>query len=103
VDIQYSLLKDALVFVSTAGAGVVAYWLMEQLPALEELMPMWKRYTAFVLAFIVACAGYAGLMVMQYVALPGVWPTDWRLWVETFFAVGAGAILASQVVHAKDL
>jgi len=83
--------------IAEGGAGVLAYWFMERVTALAELLPEPKRYVSWALAGAFAIIAYLLSMVFGGVAMPG----DWREWVRVLFSVASGAILMSQVAHAR--
>ena len=90
-------LRDALVFLSSTGAGVLAYWLMNRLPAPIDarLSPANTRLLALVLTFLVACAAWGVEVLFGYQAAP----FGWRAWCEALFAVGGGAAGLNQIIH----
>jgi hypothetical protein len=88
-------LKDFLVWVLTPGAGVLAYWLMENVPALVNLDAKLKRFAAFGISALLGILAFLAMVGMGYEAVP----VDWRAWVEALFAVAAVAGGLSQVLH----
>lgn len=90
-------LKDFLLIFVSGGGGVVVYWLLEHVPALETLQSEYKRYVSLILAALLPLPFYLMGVAMQY------WPApaDWRAWIEALFAIAAGAVLASQAVHGR--
>jgi hypothetical protein len=94
-------LRDALVWLTTVGAGVVTFWLLDNITWLRDLGEEVKRYAAFILSAAIADLAWLGLLAMQYVPTPGPWPSAWRSWLEALFAIAAGAIITSQVLHAR--
>lgn len=94
-------LRDALVWLTTVGAGVVTFWLLDNVRWLRKLSEEVKRYVAFGLSALIADLAWLGLLAMQYALAPGPWPSAWRSWLEALFAAAAGAIITSQVLHAR--
>jgi len=96
-------LQTALTWLSGAGAGVAATFVLRQLDVVEWWLMLrsdYKRYLAFVVTATIACAGYSAMVALAYLAQP----VDAQGWVEALFSVAAAAITASQVVHgATDL
>ncbi len=93
-------LSDILLWVTTAGAGVLSYWLMEEIEALAALAPKLKRFVSFGLTGVIALAAWGLQLVMAYVPAP----VGWRSWVEAVVAIVAAAIVVAQGVHgARDL
>ncbi len=93
-------LREILVWVTTAGAGVLAYWLVEEVAWLAQLAPKAKRFASFGLTAILALAAWGVQLVMAYAETP----VGWRAWVEAVVAIVAAAIVVAQGVHgARDL
>ena len=93
-------LADILLWVTTAGAGVLAYYLMEEVEALKALAPKVKRFASFGLTGAIALAAWGAQLVMAYVTAP----VGWRGWVEAVVAIVAAAIVVAQGVHGvRDL
>ena len=90
-------LKDVLVFLSTTGAAVLTYWLMNNVRALEGLAPPTKRLAAFALTGVIAVAAWA----LQVLFLYQPAPADWRGWVEALSAVAFGSIGLNQIIHSQ--
>ena len=88
-------LKDFLVWVLTPGAGVLAYWLMENVPFLVNLEARLKRFAAFGLSAAFGILAFLVMVGMGYEAVP----VDWRAWVEALFSVAAVAGGLSQILH----
>lgn len=90
-------LRDFLLIFVAGGGGVVVYWLLENVPALAGLASEYKRYLSLLLSGVLPIPFWLLGIAMAY------WPapTDWRGWVESIFAIAAGAILASQAVHGR--
>ena len=90
-------LRDFLVFLSTTGSAVLAWWMMDHMPTLQHLEGAHKRYAAFALTALLAILGYLGQLAMLYAPAPA----DWRGWVESLFAVAGAAVGLNQVIHAQ--
>lgn len=90
-------LQDVLQWVISGGAGVIAYWLMENISYLKNLAPEAKRYVALAIAIALAVLGYFAQVAMGY----QVAPQDARGWIEALFAVAGVAGGLSQIVHAR--
>lgn len=90
-------LKDVLVFLSTTGAAVLAYWLMNNITALQGLAPPTKRLAAFGLTALIAVGAWA----LQVLFLYQPSPADWRGWVEALSAVAFGSIGLNQIIHSQ--
>jgi len=88
-------LKDFLVWVLTPGAGVLAYWLMENVQFLVDLEARLKRFVAFGLSAVLGILAFLAMVGMGYQAVP----VDWRAWVEALFGVAAVAGGLSQILH----
>lgn len=90
-------LRDLLLVFISGGGGVVVYWLIEHIPALANLEAEYKRYVSLVLSALLPIPFWLFGILMQY------WPApaDWRAWVESIFAIAAGAIIASQALHGR--
>ena len=93
-------LSEILVWVTTAGAGVLAYWLMEEIDWLAQLAPQPKRFVSFALTGAIALAAWGVQIVMAYAQAP----VGWRGWIEAAIAIAAAAIAVAQGVHGvRDL
>ena len=102
-------LREGLLWLMGAGAGVLAFWALYRLetsvtPRLAWLRQRFldlasedKRYAAFALTALIAVCAYLLTLVMGYGTAPG----PWREWVEELFSVIAAAIVASQVAHGR--
>lgn len=90
-------LRDFLVFLSTAGSALAAWWLMDNVLLLSRLEGANKRYAAFALTAGLAVLGYLGQVGMLYAPAPA----NWRGWVESLFAVAGAAVGLNQIIHAQ--
>lgn len=88
-------LREILVWVTTAGAGVLAYWLIDNVAWLAQLAPRAKRFAAMALTGAIALAAWGVQLAMAYVPAP----VDWRGWVEAAVAIVAVAFAVSQGIH----
>jgi hypothetical protein len=99
------MLREVLVWLLTGGAsggaGVVTYWLMENIRWLAEFPDArWKRVIAFGLSASIAILAYLAAVGLGYE--PAL--VTWQAWVERLFAVAMGAASVSQMIHAmRDL
>ena len=84
-------------FVAGGGAGVVSYWLMENVSQLKALASEYKRYASVALSAILAMAAYALAVGLNYQASPG----DLQGWLEALFAAASVAVGLSQVIHGR--
>ena len=55
-------LLDFLSWVLTPGAGVLAYWLMENVPFLANLEPTVKRFVAFGLSAVFGILAFLAMV-----------------------------------------
>lgn len=92
-------LRDILVFLTTAGAAGVAYWLLNNVQSLAKLSPQYKRIASIVLSAGIAILAYLAQVAMLY----AVAPVDTRAWIEALVTVGTSAFGLSQVVHGFTL
>jgi len=88
-------LVEALTWLMSGGAGVVVYWLMENVAALEELSAAGKRYASLGLSVGLPVAAWLGLVGLGYAPAP----ETWQGWVEQVFGLAAGALLVGQGIH----
>lgn len=89
-------LRDFLVFLSTTGAALFAWWLMDNVWLFERLDWANKRYVAFALTAVLAILGYLLQLAMLYQPAP----VEWRGWAESLFAVAGAAVGLNQLIHA---
>ncbi len=92
-------LRDALLFLSTAGAAVAAYWLLDEWFILARLAPQQKRWAAIGLTAGIALAAWGAEVAMLYAPVP----VGWRAWMEQGFSVGGAAVGLNQLIHSRDL
>lgn len=102
-------LRDGLLWLMSAGAGVLTFWLLDRLERSVTHRLRWlrewfvtlasedKRYVAFGLTAVVAILAYLLTLAMAYRQAPGAW----RAWIEELFGVVTAAIVASQVAHGR--
>jgi len=84
---------------SGGGAGVLAYFLMDRIPALALLASESKRYVAFGLSALFAMLAFAGLVGLGVQPLP----VSAVEWVNKLFLVATSAFALSQIIHAREL
>lgn len=93
-------LSDLLMWATTAGAGVLAYFLMDEIAALIVLGPKLKRFVSFAMTGIIALAAWGLQILMAYAEAP----VGWRSWIEAIVSIVAAAIVVAQGVHGlRDL
>jgi len=91
-------LKELLTWVvSGGGAAIVAYLLIEEIPALAALNPEPKRYVAFALSAALAIGAWFAMAGMLYEP----WPLTVYEWIEKLVFIGTSAFALSQIIHAK--
>lgn len=84
--------------ISSGGAMVLAYKLVEAIAFLRTLAPEPKRYAAFAVAFVIANALYMVGCALGYTPFPvGV-----GAWIETMVLIGSSAIVGNQTIHARE-
>ena len=79
------------------GAGVIAYFLMEEIPALTYLEPKPKRYMSLALAAVIAMLGYMGMVALNYMPQP----ESLQGWIEGLFSVIGVSSGLGQIIHGK--
>ncbi len=90
-------LSEFLAWASTVGAAILAYALIEEVPALTELEPKVKRRAAYALSAAIAILALLAEMGMGYVPVPATWVA----WLEVLFAVGTGAFGLATMIHGE--
>ncbi len=90
-------LSAFLPWLTTVGAGLLAYWLINEIPQFSQQSPVAKRRLAYVLSAVIAILAYLAMVGMQYTPAP----ETWRAWIESLFLVGTGAFGLSQLVHGE--
>ena len=83
--------------VSGGGAGIIAYWRIGVIPALEGLVSEAKRYVAFALTAALAVGAWYVTIVLQYTPQP----ETTKAWIEAVFSVIAVALGINQIIHAR--
>jgi uncharacterized membrane protein HdeD (DUF308 family) len=86
-------LKDVLLWLTTAGAGYIAYWAVGQYGA--QWSATAKRWAAYGVAAVIALAAYLVQIPLGYV----VAPVGATAWIETLFGVAFAASGVSQIIH----
>lgn len=96
MDIDNTLLQQFLFWVvGGVGAGVVVYFLFENVQPLASLQPKHKRYASVALSAVVAMAAFAACVGLGYFDTP----SGWQGWLEGLFAVAFVAVGGSQLLH----
>ena len=91
-------IQQVLVWViESGGAGVLAYWLMENVAALRDMVSVWKRRVSLALAAGIAMAAFAASVGLSYQAAP----VGWQAWFEALAAVAGVAVGLSQFIHGE--
>jgi len=94
-------LQKFLVWLTTAGAGVLSYWIVNQITA-KGKPSTWSAWTVRVVAYAIsgsiAILAYLALVAMQYQAQP----VDARSWIEALFVVAATSFGLSTMIHGAD-
>ena len=89
-------LQEVLVWLlQGGGAGVVTYWLMENLPFLVNLTSENKRYASLVLTAALSIGAFLIAVALRYEAQP----ETLKAWLEAVFRVVAMALNLSLVIH----
>lgn len=94
-DDAFSVQEFVAWLLSGGGAGVVAFWLVGNVPFLEELKPDFKRYVSFALTGAVAVLVWLFCLWMTWVKVPG----DAQAWVEAIISVIGTAVITGQLIH----
>lgn len=94
-------LKEGLMWlVSGGGAGFLAFYLIDKVPALKNLGADHKRYVSIALVLGLVSAGWGLFMLMGYEPAP----QDWRSGIEQWFSLAYTGLVTSLLVHgATDL
>lgn len=80
------------------GAGIVTYWLMENLPFLVSLSSESKRYVSLLLTGVLSIGAFGIAVVLGYVAQP----ETAKVWIEAVFSVVAVALNFSLLIHGRQ-
>jgi hypothetical protein len=80
-------------------AGLLAYKIVDAIPALARLAPQAKRWAACAVAGGIAVLAYLVAIAMLYMPAPG----DWRAWIAQAFLVATTGFGMSQLIHSRDL
>lgn len=84
--------------IAGGGAGVVGYWLMNQVAKYwPDLSSELKRYLSLIIAAGLAMLAYYVQTLMSYVPTP----ETTQAWIEVLFSVAAVAIGLSQTIHGR--
>ena len=91
--------KEFLVWVTTIGAALITYELIEHVAQLAALESRLKRIVAYAMSAGFAIAAWLAQVGMLYVPAP----VGARAWVEAVFAVGTAAFGLATLIHTRDL
>ena len=84
--------------VTGGGAGIVGYWLMDQVTKrFPDMTSELKRYLSLTIAAVLAMLAYYVQTVLAYVPTP----ETTQAWIEVLFSVAAVAIGLSQAIHGR--
>lgn len=89
-------LNDALLLIVGGGGGAIVFWLMENVTAIKELRPDYKRYLSWILSGVIPVAAWLLMLLMGYEAEP----ESWRQVIERVFALLFVAFTSNQGAHA---
>ena len=100
-------MRAFLVWVTTVGAGLAAYWVTNRVPwgrwegtATDGDLAIAKRLCAWAVAGMIAILAWLMQVAMLYAPMP----VDWRATIETLFGLVAVAGFAAQMTHTvRDL
>lgn len=95
--IVFLSLPDTLTFLVAGGAAYIAFWLLDNVQWLVLLDAEKKRYAAYILTGGLAFV----LWVLKMVLIQEPLPLELRDWLLTGWAVGAGAVVGNQLLHAR--
>ena len=88
-----------LTWVVKFGAGIIAYLIVDRVPALVALAPTWKRIAACGIAAAIALLGWLAQIAMLYEPAP----VGARPWIEMIFLIATSAFGLATLIHTKDL
>ena len=89
-------LQDALLLIVSGGGGAIVSWLMENIQALVDLRPDFKRYLSWALSCAVPLIAWGAMLLMGYEPAPATW----REIIERVFALLFVAFTSNQGTHA---
>ena len=89
-------LQDALLLLTSGGAGALVAWLMENIDAIVQLRPDYKRYLSWLLSCAIPIAAWGAMLLLGYEAQPA----SLREVIERVFALLFVAFSSSQGTHA---
>jgi len=90
-------LKDALLWISTVGAGLASFWLVENVAWFATLSPRARRVAAYLVAAALGILAWLAGIAMLYTPTP----VGWRAWVEGAVAVALVASGVGQLIHGE--
>ena len=88
-------LEDALRWVMSGGAGAVAFYLIEKVPALKKLAPDYKRYVSIGIVLVLVGLAWGAILLIGYSPMPH----GWREWIEGWFSVSYIGLVTSLFLH----
>jgi len=91
----FSLQEFVVWLLTGGGAGLVAFLVVSKIPALENLLPDYKRYITFVLTGLFAVAAWGFSVWMTWITAP----VGAQAWVEAIVSVIGTAIVTGQLIH----
>ena len=92
-------LREFLVWLTTIGAAILTYELIEHVPKLAALEARTKRIVAYAMSAGFAILAWLAQVGMGYV----VAPVSVRGNLEAIFAVGTAAFGLATLIHTRDL
>jgi hypothetical protein len=90
-------LQTLLVWLTTTGAGLVAWWIVDRIIWKYQTSDEIKRYVALAISGAIALAAWDMEIAMLYQPAPA----DWRAWVEQGVSILFTAFGVSQLAHAR--
>lgn len=94
---QDETLRQLLSWIITPGAGIIAWWLIDQFGWGASWVEERRRWLALGISGALALAAWWGQIAMLYQPMP----TDWRAGVERGVAILFIAFGVSQLTHAR--
>ena len=88
-----------LTWVVKFGAGLFAYFIVDNVPALVRLQAIPKRIAACGIAAGIAILGWLAQIAMLYEPAP----VGARPWIEMIFLIATSAFGLATLIHTKDL
>lgn len=92
-------LEAVLGLLMTAGAGTLAWWLIDRIAWFKSLQPDTKRLASYALSAAIAIVAYLGLIAIGSQAAPvGVVP-----WIKALWLVGTSSFGMSTLLNTSAL